>query len=117
MYDLPATNSDGDGGTLVDIIDDDDLELMWEEVEAAMVRKGGGGAGGGRGGMAVRWADGETWQFEQGVVGRTKVDVLVVIIIGALKLQGGAGAYVPLLKTALQAGRYFAWGVWQERRY
>eukprot|EP00879_Flechtneria_rotunda_P003268 GHRR01003493.1.p1 GENE.GHRR01003493.1~~GHRR01003493.1.p1 ORF type:complete len:493 (+),score=183.60 GHRR01003493.1:202-1680(+) len=39
MYDLPG--ADGDGGTLVDLIDDEDLEMMWEELEVVMAVKPG----------------------------------------------------------------------------
>jgi hypothetical protein len=46
MYDLPGTGGDGEGGTLVDLIDDEDLEMMWEELDSMVVsccwREGGG---------------------------------------------------------------------------
>jgi hypothetical protein len=35
MYNLPV--SEGECGALVDLIDDDDLEMMWEELEVQMV--------------------------------------------------------------------------------
>ena len=33
MYDLPSEQA----GLLVDLIDDEDLEMMWEELEATVV--------------------------------------------------------------------------------
>lgn len=38
MYDLPSAESEGGGGTLVDLLDDDDLEMMWEEMDVVTVR-------------------------------------------------------------------------------
>jgi hypothetical protein len=35
MYDLPGP--DGDSGVLVDLIDDEDLEMMWEEFDSYTV--------------------------------------------------------------------------------
>jgi hypothetical protein len=37
MYDLPSGDADG-SGTLVDLIDDEDLEMMWEEQDVMLVR-------------------------------------------------------------------------------
>ena len=41
MYDLPsggeAGGASGSDGLLVDLIDDEDLDMMWEEYEAAAV--------------------------------------------------------------------------------
>lgn len=36
MYDLPG--ADGECGTLIDLLDDDDLEMMWEELDSFAVR-------------------------------------------------------------------------------
>jgi hypothetical protein len=38
MYDLPSGDADG-SGTLVDLIDDEDLEMMWEEQDVMLVRQ------------------------------------------------------------------------------
>jgi hypothetical protein len=48
MYDLPSGEADV-SGTLVDLIDDEDLEMMWEELDVMHVSRGGhvAGAGGG----------------------------------------------------------------------
>jgi hypothetical protein len=46
MYDLPSGEADV-SGTLVDLIDDEDLEMMWEELDVMHVR---GGLHVGRGG-------------------------------------------------------------------
>ena len=47
MYDLPSGESDSTSGTLVDLIDDEDLEMMWEELDVMVV---GGPAGAWQGG-------------------------------------------------------------------
>lgn len=39
MYDLPSGEADV-SGTLVDLIDDEDLEMMWEELDVMQVRPG-----------------------------------------------------------------------------
>lgn len=36
MYDLPSGEVDT-SGTLVDLIDDEDLEMMWEELDVMLV--------------------------------------------------------------------------------
>lgn len=36
MYDLPG--ADGECGTMIDLLDDDDLDMMWEELDSFMVR-------------------------------------------------------------------------------
>lgn len=39
MYDLPnSSGTDTESGTLVDLLDDEDLDNMWEEMEAIQVR-------------------------------------------------------------------------------
>lgn len=37
MYDLPSGEADV-SGTLVDLFDDEDLEMMWEEMDVMLVR-------------------------------------------------------------------------------
>lgn len=39
MYDLPSGEADV-SGTLVDLIDDEDLEMMWEEMDVMLVSGG-----------------------------------------------------------------------------
>lgn len=34
MYDLP-----GESGTVIDLFDDDDLEMMWDELNSILVNK------------------------------------------------------------------------------
>lgn len=38
MYDLPG--AEGDSDTLIDLVEDDDLEMMWEELDSFAVSKG-----------------------------------------------------------------------------
>lgn len=40
MYDLPSGEADA-SGTLVDLIDDEDLEMMWEELDVMHVSETG----------------------------------------------------------------------------
>jgi hypothetical protein len=40
MYDLPSGEADV-SGTLVDLFDDEDLEMMWEELDVMLVRTAG----------------------------------------------------------------------------
>jgi hypothetical protein len=52
MYDLPSGEADT-AGTLVDLFDDEDLEMMWEELDVMLVGRGGAGRGAGRGGAVA----------------------------------------------------------------
>lgn len=38
MYDLPSGEADV-SGTLIDLIDDEDLEMMWEEMDFMLVSR------------------------------------------------------------------------------